>query len=430
MVPLFPLPLPVIVVTGKHQAGKTLFGLTINPDPKTTCIYDLELSSVTYSIPGLERVTIPEVMRNLMRQQGGYKPIELYKWWVSDVRERVKPGRYRVVVIDPISELEDGITEFVRANPELFGATAVQYQKMQGIMWGHVKALYKQILTELAACCETLVIIVHMGKEWSGGGADAKPTGRLKPKGKETLFEVASLYLEMQRNLLPNGSLPEKPSAVVHKSRLAHMVYDEKAGDWQTKAILPPRLAEATPRAIRAYIEKPADYSHLRKSELIDIEKPTEEDILNQKLALAEAEKEAARDRLIYAEKMEAMRQAAAAQLNAQSAQQNAQAAQSLQQQAAAASPPSVPAVLPADPPGHDAPVAPGRLLASQLETLAAFRKILAEMGMDDATWGKILAKRQVSTAAELTGSQATELIGKLQQQIAAAQAGAAGSKS
>src|SRR3954466_5105790 len=117
-----------------------------------------------------------------------------HHWWWNDIK-KIKPGQFDVIMIDTISEIEDGLTEWVQKNPTYFNHSSGQYAKMSGIMWGDVKTLWKMILSDLASRCQTFVFCSHMANVW----ASDRPTGKRKPKGKETLMELASLYLQMER---------------------------------------------------------------------------------------------------------------------------------------------------------------------------------------------------------------------------------------
>lgn len=481
---LWPMPLPIVLLSGKNESGKTLLATTANSDPTRTCVYDLEHSSTTYNIPGLVRINVSDELRKI--HNGAHKPVDLFLWLLNDTRSRVTPGKFDVVVIDPVSgELETGLADWVRANPKNFGATALQYEQMSGIMWGHAKAYYKTWLSEIASCTQTLFLIVHMGREWSG----KSPTGRMKAKGLETLHELASLSLEMNRDPGPDGRKPEKPSARVVKSRLANIVHvkknDEDDGEWVPQAVMPPRMPVATAGEIRRFMKTPIDYDKLSKEYLAVEEQPSEEEKANVRLQIAEAEASSARDRLALAnaatenraaqaQQLIAAAQLAAQRTNAAAAEQSvpplasspvpgggsratttapeptppaapagstvsaaarAEAAASLA--AVGATPPPPPsagvlggtqsaagaalveqAVAAGELPGMR-PVAPGKLTVSMSATLEAFRGMLFEKKMDQATWDGILAKRGATKINDLTPAAAIELIGRLRNVLA-----------
>jgi hypothetical protein len=410
---LWPQPIEIIGVTGEYASGKTLFMLSISPG-KRTKVYDTEKSSGAYSALGFDRVSIPDVM--VKQKPTGYKPIDTFTWWWGDVKD-TPPGKYDVIGIDTISEIEEGLVEWVSKNPTYFGHSSGQYAKMSGVMWGDVKNLWKAILNDLASRCQTFVFCSHMANVWQGD----RPTGKRKPKGKETLMELASLYLLMERKADDKGRMPTKPAATVLKSRLVHARFDPASGDLDMVPCLPPRLPEATPAAIRKYMENPPDYSKLKKDELVREDKMTSEERELIALQKAEAERDAERMRL---ERMEQQKQMLAEQKAGQ--QDAARAAAQAQKQETAAGfhkpqlpampgdegeAPAAPAEAPAATPANPPPAGPD---AVQLQRLLHLKQSLESAGMTADEWKAALGEYGVTKGRELTPAQADELIGKL----------------
>src|SRR5262249_20642290 len=146
----------------------------------------------------------------------GYKPTQVFEWWQAHIRG-IQPGRYRVIVLDTITEVENGLVEWVRSHPQEFGHTQAQYAKMSALMWGDTKQHWKALLTDLATRCQKLVFVSHTASVWAGD----RPRGNRRPRAKETLMQLPSLYLVMERKPDKSGKVPDKPSATVLKSRLA-----------------------------------------------------------------------------------------------------------------------------------------------------------------------------------------------------------------
>lgn len=297
------LDIEVIGGTGEFGQGKSIFGLTI--DPKNTLVYDNEGSTTIYKSLGFERCDM--AVELLKRHPNGYKPIDRFKWWREDVKKRVTPGRYSVVMVDPISEIESGLQQYVRENPGEYGYTKAQFDQAAPLFWGAYKDAWKAILDDLRIRCQTFYFVVHMRDEFKGG----RPTGKREAKGKETLFELASLYLEFERKADDKGNVPDVPAAKVLKSRLAHTRMAED-GSVQIIPILPPRLPKATPTAIRQYIATPPDYSKLKKGELLQDEHLSDDAKLLLQSQIAADQKETASIEFSRAELMaqQAQRQA------------------------------------------------------------------------------------------------------------------------
>lgn len=298
----------VVGGSGEYCSGKTLWGLLIDPGPRTLC-YDNEGSAANYEGLGFERVDVAAEI--LKKFPAGASPLQRFVWWREDMRRRCKPGRYNVVMVDPFSEIEQGLTEYVYENAAEFGCTKNQFDKSGGLFWGAVKDYQKQLLDELRARCKCFYFVMHMRNVFQGN----VPTGKREPKGKETLMELASLYLEFDRKPDAKGNVPQEPAARVLKSRLAHTTLID--GRPVVHPILPPRLPVATPEAIRQYILKPANYDKLSAKERVPEEQMSDADKLRLESLIATQKNEAAQAEL---SRLEMLQRAAAQQAAAKAA--------------------------------------------------------------------------------------------------------------
>lgn len=367
----------IIGLTGEYESGKTVFGLTI--DPARTLMYDEEKSGASYLSLGFTRLDIITEVRK--KHPHGFTPLQVYEWWVSHVRT-IEPGRYRVIMLDTVGTVEAGLADWVNRNPKHFGHTAGQYEKMSGLFWGDVKEHWKLVLSDLASRCETFVFTTHMGNVWKGN----QQTGKKKPKGKETLMELASLYLQMERLPGASGNKPAQPSAVVLKSRLAHASLDGETGSPVVVPLLPPRLPVATPAAIRKYMLAPPDYSRLKPEELAPERGLSADERLELETAKAQAEAEAER---LRADARSGGREQTSTVVASQV--------------------------------GSLAEV-PGMITRAQLEQIVSGRVVYLARACGPAAskedmaaaWKGLLAKWNVDTATKLTEGQAGELIAAL----------------
>jgi hypothetical protein len=273
-------PIPIIGLTGEFSTGKTLFGLTIDPGPRTI-VWDNEGSSLSYKGIGFKHVDVADELRKKFGRRE-YKPRDRFTTWLENARA-CEPGQYTVGMIDPASEIESGLVQFVEENPERFGYSAKQFEKSTALLFGAVKDYWEQILDDLRTRFQTLCFVVHMREEFKGGA----PTGKREPKGKETLWQLASLFLKFER--APNTEIP---SAVVLKSRVAKTEF--VGGRLKIVNCLPDRLPEATPDAIRQYIITPPDFNNLKANERFQPETMTEDERLRLRAYIAEKESEGA----------------------------------------------------------------------------------------------------------------------------------------
>lgn len=196
-----------------------------------------------------------------------------------------------------------------------------------------MKTLWKAVLSDLASRCQTFVFCAHMANVWQGD----RPTGKRKPKGKETLMELASLYLLMERKTDKDGQTPAKPAATVLKSRLVHTSFDTETMEVKLIPCLPPRIPVCTPKDIRDYMNSPPDYSALKPEEMVREEKLTAEERELIALQKAEADRDAEQMRLERLNQQREMQ----ADADRKAAGQVSQAAQTQTDTVTAASQPS-----------------------------------------------------------------------------------------
>lgn len=282
-----PLKIPVIGLCGAKGSGKTLAGLLL--DPENTVVIDVEDSSVTYNVPIKRRASLYDEA-GTKSKNGIPTPLECWEWFASEVETL----DCRVLFVDPITDLQSGLVEWVKSNPEKFGRSKAQYEKASGLLWADVKSYLKMFLGRLSRRVEAFVFTAHMGSVWSGGSPVA---GKQKAKGVDTFYELASLYLYLQRDADPKtGKVPKLPVASITpplgKSRLAHMM---KAADgtYEAVPILPPRMKDFEWNLLRKYVANPPDYSKLTKDQLADSNELTEDERLLIKADIAANEKEA-----------------------------------------------------------------------------------------------------------------------------------------
>lgn len=387
--PLWPEPIPVIGLTGEYSSGKTIFGLSISPGP-STLVYDVEKSSESYTSLGFRRVDVPAEL--LKKYRGGYQPRQMFEWWRDHILA-IGPGAYRVIMVDPVTDIESGLCDWVKANPGYFGHTPHQYAKMEAVMWADVRSYWKALLVDLAARCETFVFTAHLGLVF----ADGKPTSKKKPKGKSTLTELASLYLQLERKPdAKTGVAPPVPSAIVRKTRLGHLIVG-RDGELKTIPLLPPRLPVATPGAIREYQRTPPDHDRLRPEERApDDAALSDDERLELRARTAEAEAET--ERLRSAVKASPL----AVRLHVPE--------------------PKLLAVTEEDGAEEEEPAT--TLTEEQIGRLAELRSRLFEAANEPdprGAWAAILARRGVTSARDLTHEQAADLIGVLESKVLAA---------
>ena len=295
-----PLDVEIFGSTGEFQSGKTILGASIAPGvhpashpfagkPRTLYL-DLEKSGKTYGGTGWLRIDVPAEMVKLHGNK--YTQKQMAEWF-NAFPSRIKPGQYDVIVVDPANDIESGEVDIVKANPQEYGYSKAQVENSVGLLMAAMKAHWKKVLMQFSTVCQCFYFTTHLRDEFRGG----KPSGKRDPRGKETLAELASLYLWLER--LPNekGEVNDKPSAIVLKQRLAD-TYIGDDGNLVTVALMPPRIPVATVQAIRGYIANPPDYTKLATGERVIEKVASEEDLLRLKLAVAETDRDATNARI------------------------------------------------------------------------------------------------------------------------------------
>jgi hypothetical protein len=213
--------LPIIGATGAYQSGKTLWGLSIAPGvhPKghpfegqpRTLVIDFEHSSASYGGTGARRIDARHELRRIIDNRP-IQPIDIYLWFRSFI-SKIKPDEYDCLVVDPISDVESGLTEYVRRNPAEFGYSENQFKNAAGLLFGAVKERWKIDLAAIGSVVQTFYYTVHLRMQFR----DGKPTGIMEPKGKTTLEELSSLYLWLHRDPDANGVVAPVPYADIIK---------------------------------------------------------------------------------------------------------------------------------------------------------------------------------------------------------------------
>jgi hypothetical protein len=306
----------VFGATGEFATGKTILGLSIAPGvhpeghpfagkPRTLYL-DLEKSGATYGGTGCLRIDVPAELAKL--HGPNYTARQVAEWF-NALPSRLKPGQFDVTLVDPLNDIESGEVDLVKSNPAAHGYTANQFNASVGLLMAAMKAHWKKLLMSFSNVCKCLFFTTHLRDEFKGG----KPSGNREPRGKETLAELASLYLWLERLPDEKGNTSEKPSAIVLKHRLSDTRIGP-TGELEIVELMPRRIPVATVQEIRRYIANPPNIEKPATGERV-IEKPvTEIDLQRMRLATAEAQTAAAQAQTALVDRqreLTAIRQAA-----------------------------------------------------------------------------------------------------------------------
>lgn len=244
--------LSFIVVSGDFGAGKTLWGLSIDPVLKgkgigRTLHCDMENSAEAYENNyEFDRLDMPRLARTQYGDDWNYG--QLYQLWWKLVEDMTKQKDYSVLIIDDFSPLQEGAFAVAKGNDNM--------QK-----WMNVKTEFRQHLKLLQTRVDTIVVVVHLRNKRDGKEKELK--------GIDVLTELSQLTLYLHRDpnkmIRINGqeykSCPNYPypSGIVLKSRLEIMSEEkDEYGDYKHQPLLPSRIPTCTPGSIRRYLAKPS----------------------------------------------------------------------------------------------------------------------------------------------------------------------------
>ena len=411
--------IPIIGITGPKASGKTLFASTIAPEE--TLMIDCEMSSATYSnIPFKLRIDLFEEIKKRK-----VEPTPLNAWNI--VKEIVeKTDGIRVVVIDPWDFVQAGYVDSIEKQPEKFGRTKIQYEKATGLLWADVKSsLHMWLGMQARRINGSIVLINHLGKVWK----DGKPTEKDKVKGVDTIYQLASLYLVLSRGPDAKGKIPAAPVGSISeanggKSRLVHTSINPETGEVELKPILPPRIEPCTPTSIRKYIAAPPDYEKLKKGENIEVQQLSDDEKLLIQREIAQSQLEVEQTRLTALERLQQQtEQQAALRLKQAAAAAATQKPESVAKTtpavtATASTATATTATFPDSPNPEPCPFVTGpdadeNSASAKSEGPSVWDIITAQkqqLGITEAQWLSILAKRNCKETKELTAEQAEQI--------------------
>jgi hypothetical protein len=288
-------PLPIIGISGSANAGKSYLAATLCAEK--TLYLDTEKGAGAYKSFGCTYKDIRALTR--ARINRAPTPKDLFET-VLEETGKVKLGDFELIVIDPFTgTLEQGIVELVSSKYASYGFTSEsKFTSSGGLFWSRVRGYEENFLLDLSDRCTSVVFVAQMKTIWRDGSA----TKEKEPQGKSTLFNLAALYLVLERKSITRHVPPPLiPSAQVLKSHTLHP--------------FPPRLPEATYETIYSYLTNGLDGGILSEEEQI-IETPLSDDeklqlqatIEETKLEAATAELERAKiDERLNAARTEAL---------------------------------------------------------------------------------------------------------------------------
>lgn len=316
-------PLSSIWIIGDPGVGKSTFITTI-PAVKPL-VLDLEGSYTTLRfLSPMTRIDLREKSREYLAKAKGILEYSFFLAFMDEL-EKIKPGEYDVIAIDPFSDLYFGSFFYVQNHPEIFGKSAERYRGKEGVIaaWADAVTLWKDLVKRLESLCQTVIFTSHV-KDIYDKSTQTK-TGIRDGRGANITNAVSlKLWLFGPNNADPDGNKPGSPKfkgrhwAWIEKSRLTQHAKSEGSKFPRIAPLLPAKLLpevykdgsyQSYPELIYNYMAKPApDYGDLNvihgdptanaETEQAEIQTKLEVLKLEAQQALANAKREMA-ERLI-----------------------------------------------------------------------------------------------------------------------------------
>lgn len=414
---MFDIKIPFVFVTGDIGVGKTLFALNLNPDDKSTAIIDLEHGSSTYADQRTD-ITYINALEEVGEKYGeDWKLPQLWLWFELKLLKLAKSGKYKLLIVDPASEIEDALEAHVRSNLQKYGLTERQMLKSPALIWGVIKSIWKRTLARANASIDTVSAIAHMRHKFVGN----TPTPEKEARGKSILRELASIFVELKRK--PGAPKNCPPAAIVHKGRLSRFA-DTGKGMKEPVAVLPDRMPKADAYHLRWYIANPVGLRDAAKDEVPDQESEKKE-LATIELMAQTQRADAARieaetfERQAKLERARKRKRAERLGLDKSTTDENMEADPPPKKKVETPISDAVgeaidkmsapPAIKKTDPPGMRDPNAKCNELAQT--TLKHLKSLALNDGMSKESWKGTLAKRGAKVIADLTENQAEEII-------------------
>lgn len=268
----------VITITGARGCGKSTLAATYLPPSQVDKVYVLDSENSMNNIQGqLHRakldfgryVNLSDRFAHIKESDllsqinAGKLPwvdaasknalIGYYEYCLQDLETNLKPGAYKVVIIDTLEKLEAGMAAWVESNKKAAGVTQLAY----GALWTTgVYPLYESLIAAIfARGVEVVILTSHLKTPWEG---TRQIVGKVEPAGKKLLYRLSSLMLWLTHEAT---NADGAPAALVLKERLGNIGIGEK-DEWDLSRRLPERIPHATWADIRRYLKKGCDLAN------------------------------------------------------------------------------------------------------------------------------------------------------------------------
>lgn len=246
----------VMFIGGRRGSGKSFLASQAD-NPKLVCFIDFEEkgSGIHYQLEfGQYHSILPDA--NLYQN-------------TLDVINNLEQDRFSVVIFDNVSHLEDAMKAEAMANSSKYAKEfgLKQSNIASGRFGGPSAVVNKLISYKISAPLhkkgvKLIIGTAHAKAFWGSSGPIPNKWNIL---GADRWQDLAILSLI----LVNSEDKPTIPAAIVKKEQLGQITFDEKTGEFTIGRRMPFRIPLCTFKAIRDYLEHPADLDNPQKGEVV-----------------------------------------------------------------------------------------------------------------------------------------------------------------
>lgn len=235
----------LVVVSGEHDSGKTVFSLTTGVPPEETVFVnaDIKGKDVNDQIQKLSRSFAQ--YHDLVHDTAGMLELAYHDHCMKLISGI--PAGVKVIVWDTWNSFETTFQPYVLAHQNQFRASWSSKGDIHGAqIWQSSFDLETQVIDTLLQKCGLLILTTYLKDESING----KKSGKQIPDGKKPLIQKSQMRLFLRHN-------PESPAPIgLVLKRIARFEVNEMGGI-EAVSVLPRKINPCTWEKIRWYWENP-----------------------------------------------------------------------------------------------------------------------------------------------------------------------------
>jgi len=190
--------------------------------------------------------------------------ITIYDIIMKELDDNITPGKFDVVVFDPVGRFEAAMQAFVEANKQNTGWN----RKAFGGMWREgFYPLYRGLFSAIHdRGVKVIILTAHLGNPWTDEGP---VPGKVRPKAKPELYKICQFYGWLVND---TRNADGAPACVVLKSRLGVTDIDLETDTWKHSQRIPNRVPHFTWDDVERYLKTGCDLANPAAGETLTAE--------------------------------------------------------------------------------------------------------------------------------------------------------------